>query len=76
MYMDRILVSILCVTYNHEKCIRDALNGFLMQKTNFHYEVFVHDDASTDSTAEILREFEEKHSGIMRVIYQQENQFS
>ena len=45
------LVSICCITYNHEKFIRDAIEGFLMQKTTFPIEILIHDDASTDNTA-------------------------
>ena len=45
-----VMVSISCITYNHEKYIADAIEGFLMQKTNFEYEILIHDDASTDRT--------------------------
>ncbi len=55
------LVSVYCLTYNHEKYIRDALEGFVNQKTTFEYEVIVHDDASTDRTAEIIKEYAEKY---------------
>ena len=55
-----VLVQICCLTYNHEKFIRDCLDGFVMQKTNFKYEVLIHDDASTDGTADIIREYERK----------------
>lgn len=70
------LVSVLCLAYNHEKYIRDALEGFVSQKTNFPFEVFVHDDASTDNTAEIIREYAEKYPEIIKPIYQTENQHS
>lgn len=70
------LVSVLCTAYNHEEYIRSALEGFVNQKTDFGYEVLINDDASTDKTAEIIREYEEKYPDIIRPIYQQENQFS
>ena len=70
------LVSIGCVTYNHEFYIRDALNSFLMQKTTFPIEILIHDDASTDKTADIIREYEKKHPDIIKSIYQKENQYS
>ena len=54
------LVSVICITYNHEPYIRDCLEGFLMQKTDFPIEIIVHDDASTDHTADIIREYYEK----------------
>lgn len=74
--MSDIKVTVYCLAYNHEKYIRKALEGFVMQKTNFDYEVLVHDDASTDSTADIIREYEEKYPHLFKVIYQKENQFS
>lgn len=72
---DEIMVSICCITYNHEKFIRQALEGFLMQKTNFKYEIVIHDDASTDNTPQIIKEYEEKYPEIIKPIYQVENQF-
>lgn len=75
--MDReIQVSIICNAYNHEKYIRDALEGFIMQKTKFAFEVLVHDDASTDSTAKIIREYEANYPDLIKPIYQTENQYS
>jgi glycosyltransferase involved in cell wall biosynthesis len=73
---DEIMVSVLCTAYNHEKYIRDALEGFVMQKTTFPFEVLVHDDASTDHTADIIREYEAKYPDIIKPIYQSENQYS
>lgn len=70
------LVSIRCITYNHENYISDALDGFLMQKTTFPFEIVVHDDASTDSTADIIRKYEEKYPNIVKPIYETENQYS
>jgi glycosyltransferase involved in cell wall biosynthesis len=70
------LVSIACITYNHAGFIRDAMEGFLMQKTTFPFEILIHDDASTDGTAEIIREYEEKYPGLIFPLYQSENQYS
>ncbi len=69
-------VSIVCCTYNQCQYIRDALDGFLMQKTDFEFEVLVHDDASTDGTADIIREYEQKYPNIIKPIYQNDNQYS
>lgn len=69
-------LSICCITYNHAKFIRQALDGFMMQKTNFPFEIIIHDDASTDGTADIIREYEKKYPDIIRVTYQTENQWS
>ena len=74
--MDTITVSISCLTYNHENYIAEALESFLMQKTNFIFEVLVHDDASTDRTADIIREYEKKYPEIIKPIYQKVNQYS
>ena len=72
---DEIMVSVSCLTYNHEPYIRDCLEGFVNQKTNFKFEVLIHDDASTDKTADIIREYEAKYPDIIKPIYQTENQF-
>lgn len=71
-----IIVSIRCTAYNQEKFIRETLEGFIMQKTNFRFEAIVHDDASTDNTADIIREYAEKYPDIIKPIYETENQYS
>lgn len=71
-----IEVSVICNAYNHEKYIRSALDGFVMQKTTFPFEVLIHDDASSDRTAEIIREYEIKYPDIIKPIYSTENQYS
>lgn len=71
-----LMVSINCLAYNHGKFIRETLEGFAMQKTNFRFEAIVHDDASTDNTAEIIREYAEKYPDIIKPIYEKENQYS
>ncbi len=70
------LVSVCCITYNQESYIAQAIEGFLIQKTNFPIEIIVHDDASTDNTANIIREYEAKYPELFVPIYQNENQFS
>ena len=74
--VQNVLVSVSCVTYNHSKYIRQCLDSFLMQKTNFAFEVLIHDDASNDGTAEIIREYESKYPDKIKPIYQTENQYS
>lgn len=71
-----LLVSIKCLVYNHEPYLRQCLDGFVMQKTNFAFEAIVHDDASTDASAEIIREYAEKYPDIIKPIYETENQYS
>lgn len=70
------LLAIRCLTYNHEPYIRQCLDGFIMQKTNFQFIAIIHDDASTDGTADIIREYAEKYPDIIKPIYEQENQYS
>lgn len=74
--MSEIKVCVLCAVYNHEKYIRNCLEGILSQRTDFAFEVLVHDDASTDSSALVIREFEKKYPDIIKPIYQTENQYS
>lgn len=69
-------VTIRCVTYNHAPYIRECLEGFVMQKTNFPFEVIVHDDASTDGTSDIIREYAERYPELIKPIFQKENQYS
>lgn len=69
-------IAIQCFTYNHEPYIRDALEGFIMQQTNFPFVAIVHDDASTDGTADIIREYAAKYPEIIKPIYETENQYS
>ncbi len=70
------VVTILCFTYNHEEYISDAIEGFLKQKIDFPMEIIIHDDASTDRTASIIKKYEKKYSNIIKTIYQKENQYS
>jgi len=73
---DKPLVSVSCITYNHEKYIEDAIEGFLIQETSFPFEILIHDDASTDNTANIVREYAEKYPNLIKPIFQTENQYS
>jgi len=76
MKNDNILVSVVCDVYNHEPYLRQCFDGFVMQKTNFKFEVLVHDDASTDKSAEIIIEYTNKYPDIFKPIIQKENQYS
>lgn len=70
------LVSVCVVTYNHEAFIRESLDSILNQKTSFKIEVLINDDASTDNTAEILKEYERQFPDIIKPLYQKVNQRS
>ena len=74
--MKDIRVSVICNAYNHERYIEKALKGFVSQKTNFDYEILIHDDASTDGTAAIIRKYESLYPDIIKPIYQEKNQYS
>ncbi len=71
-----IQVTVFCLVYNHAPFLRDCLEGFVAQKTDFNFEVWVHDDASTDESAEIIREYQFKYPHRIKAILQTENQHS
>jgi len=70
------LLSVVCITYNHEKFIAQAIDGFLMQKTDFPIEIIIHDDCSTDNTKKIIKNYANKYPELIKTIYQTENQYS
>ena len=74
--LDTPAVSVRCLAYNHEKYIEQCLDGFLMQETTVPFEVVIHDDASTDHTADIIRKYEKAFPHILKPIYETENQYS
>lgn len=74
--MEKVLVSISCITFNHAPFIRQCFDSFLMQKTDFKFEILIHDDASTDGTKEIIEEYTLKYPDLFFPIYQSENQYS
>jgi glycosyltransferase involved in cell wall biosynthesis len=70
------LLTVVCLTYNHEGYIKNCLDGFLNQITNFNFEVIVHDDASTDKTADIVKSYEVNFPNLFKNIYQTQNQYN
>jgi len=70
------VVSICCTTYNHEKYISKAIESFLMQMTDFPFEIIIRDDCSTDSTADIIKRYVEKYPNIVKPIFETENTYS
>ena len=69
-------LTICSLVYNHEPWLKRCLEGFVMQRTSFSFEVLIHDDASTDHSADIIREYEARYPDLFRPIYQSENQYS
>src|SRR6218665_716250 len=62
-------VSVVILTYNHEKFIRTALESVLRQKTSFDFDVIIADDCSTDTTEQIINEILAAHPQKDKVIY-------
>lgn len=74
-YIDKIYISCVCITYNQENYIKDAINGMLAQITDYRFEVIIHDDVSTDNTRDILLEYKNKYPNIIKLVLQKENQY-
>ena len=74
--MSEVKVTVICLTYNHEAWIREALEGFVEQDVPWPVEVLVHDDASTDGTAAIVREYESRYPELIYGFYAKENRSS
>ena len=70
------LVSVCCITYNHAPYIQQCIKGFLIQKTNFSFEIIINDDCSTDGTTEILKQYADKYPNLIRLVLHDENQYS
>lgn len=73
---ENVLVSVICIAYNHEFYIEDAIKSFLMQTTDFAFEILIHDDASTDNTINIIKQYQAMYPNIVKPIIQKENQFN
>ena len=73
---DPVLVTVCCTTYNHERFVADAIESFLLQETDFPFEIIVHDDASTDGTGDIILDYASRYPRLIRPIIQSENQYS
>ena len=69
-------VSIICLTFNQEKYVRDCFEGFVMQQTNFPFEVLVYDDASKDGTPAIIREYAAKYPDLFKPTLYEKNNYS
>ena len=76
MNKNNVGVSILCSVYNHEKYLEECLNSLVNQKTNFKYEILVHDDCSADNSKKIIAKFYQKYPDKIIPFYEKENQYS
>ncbi len=70
---DDTMVTVVCITYKHEDYIAQALDSFLMQKTNFKFKVFVGEDCGPDRTADIVREYAAKYPDIIVPFIREKN---
>lgn len=73
---NEVIVSIVCICFNHEKYIGQALNSFLTQDTVYKYEIIVHDDASTDNSRDIIEQYKMMYPNVIKTIYQDVNVFT
>lgn len=67
------LVSVIMLTYNHAPYLKEAIEGVLMQKTNFEFELIICNDASPDNSSEIIKALAEKYPNIIRYFYHEKN---
>lgn len=70
---NEIMVSITCISYNHEAYIEDAIKGFLLQQTDFAFEIIMFDDASTDITQNIILKYAKEYPTLIITMLQKEN---
>ncbi|WP_045419969.1 glycosyltransferase family 2 protein [Vibrio campbellii] len=75
-YTDKTYISVICITYNHGDYLTEAIESFLAQKSEYKFEIIVHDDASIDNTTSILKAISRKYPTIIKPIYNAENQYS
>ncbi|UTM56557.1 glycosyltransferase family 2 protein [Photobacterium sp. CCB-ST2H9] len=75
-FKDKVYISCVCITFNHEKYIEDALIGMLSQISEHRFEIVVHDDVSTDKTRDILEKYKARFPSIIKLVFQKENQYS
>ena len=71
--MDIPLLSVCLITYNHVNFIKQAVDGVLMQKVDFAWELIIADDFSTDGTREIVLEYKNKYPDLIKLILQEKN---
>ncbi|HIF9502930.1 TPA: glycosyltransferase [Photobacterium damselae] len=76
IYTDKVYISCCCITFNQKDYIKDTINSFLAQETICKFEIIIHDDLSTDGTRDILLEYKDKYPSIIKLILQNENQYS
>lgn len=71
-----IMVSVCCLSYNHEKYIKKTIDSILMQNTNFNFEIIINDDSSTDETPSIIRQYEKLYPDKIFPIFHENNEYA
>lgn len=66
-------VSIVTITYNHSKCIKQAIESLMMQKTDFDFEIIIADDYSTDGTTDIIEDYVKTAKNVIKPIFRNSN---
>lgn len=66
-------LSVILITYNHEPYLRECLDGIFMQETDFEFEIVVGEDCSTDGTRDVLREYDARYPGRMKLLFREKN---
>ena len=70
---EKFKVSICMITYNHEKFIAQAIDGIMMQQTNFHFDLIIGEDCSTDNTRLICLEYQKKFPNNIKLFLPEKN---
>ncbi|MCR6545242.1 glycosyltransferase [Dehalobacterium formicoaceticum] len=68
-----VLVSVICITYNHENYIGDAIEGFIMQQTDFDFEILIGEDCSTDGTRKVIESYANQYPEKIKLITSDQN---
>ena len=66
-------VSVFMMAYNHALFISEALEGVLMQKTNFDFDIVIGEDCSTDNTRQIILDYQKKYPGKFKLLLHEKN---
>jgi glycosyltransferase involved in cell wall biosynthesis len=70
---EAVAVSVLLVTYNHERFVRQALESALSQRLPQPFEILISEDCSSDGTREIVRGYAESHPHLIRLLLSERN---
>ena len=69
MSTEKLMVSVAMITYGHEKFIKNAIQGILMQECKFEFELIIANDCSPDKTDTVVQNIIESHPKAHRIVY-------